>query len=73
MGCNTQQPNTIDLVPEWLTVTEAARYLKVDRKVLYRLMSEGKLAYSTTKWSGRRRIRREDLDQLLQSGDGKQR
>ncbi len=62
-------PTTILDMPDWMSPTEAARYLGVSRETIYRLMRQGKLAYSRTSWSGRRRIRKEDLDRLLSSGD----
>jgi len=49
---------------EWLTPKEAAVYLRVDRRTLYRMMAAGELVYYEMA-SGRRRIRREDLDALL--------
>lgn len=63
------EPPTIWDVADWLSPTEAARYLGVSRETLYRLMREGKLPYSVTRWSGRRRIRKEDLDQQLSAGE----
>jgi excisionase family DNA binding protein len=59
-------------VADWLSPTEAARYLGISRETIYRLMREGKLPYRVTAWSGRRRVRKEDLDRLLQSGDAPQ-
>lgn len=66
--CGMSEPPTIWDVADWLSPTEAARYLGVSRETLYRLMREGKLPYSVTRWSGRRRIRKEDLDRQLQAG-----
>ena len=45
-------------MPDWLSPTEAPKGLGVSRETIYRLMKEGKLSYSLTSWSGRRRIRR---------------
>jgi excisionase family DNA binding protein len=73
----TEPPNhvsegsTLIDVADWLSPTEAARYLGVSRETIYRLMKDGRLPYRTTTWSGRRRVRKEDLDALLQSGEGK--
>ncbi len=53
---------------DWLTPNEAAAYLKVNRRTLYGLMASGKLPYYQMPGSGRRRIRREDLDALLVLG-----
>jgi excisionase family DNA binding protein len=49
---------------EWLTSKEAAAYLKVTRRTLYRWMEEGRLRFYELA-SGRRRLRKEDLDALL--------
>lgn len=54
---------------EWLTPNEAAAYLKVNRRTLYGLMASGRLPYHQMPGSGRRRIRREDLDALLVPGE----
>ena len=49
---------------EWLTSKEAAAYLKVTRRTIYRLMHEGRLPYHIMP-KGRRRLRREELDAIL--------
>jgi excisionase family DNA binding protein len=46
----------------WLTVKEAADYLKVSRVTLYRYMADGRLRSYKLGGSGGRRFRREDLD-----------
>jgi excisionase family DNA binding protein len=53
---------------EWLTTKEAAAYLKVTRRTLYRWMEEGRLRFYELA-SGRRRVRKEDLDALLTPGE----
>jgi len=53
---------------EWLTTKEAAAYLKVTRRTLYRWMEEGRLPFFVMT-SGRRRVRKEDLDALLTPGE----
>jgi len=53
---------------EWLTSKEAAAYLKVTRRTLYRWMEEGRLPFFVMA-SGRRRVRKEDLDALLKPGE----
>jgi excisionase family DNA binding protein len=53
---------------DWLTPNQAAAYLKVNRRTLYGLMASGRLPYYQMPGSGRRRIRREDLDALLVPG-----
>jgi excisionase family DNA binding protein len=53
---------------EWLTLREAAAYLKVGVSTLYRWMDEGTLRYYELESGGGRRFRREDLDALLKPG-----
>lgn len=52
-------------VTEWLTVNEAAAYLRVHRTTIYQWCEEGSLPYFELRPGGGRRIRREDLDGLL--------
>ena len=52
------------LPPEWLTTGQAAAYLQVTRRTVYRWMDAGSLRYYSMP-SGRRRLRKEDLDALL--------
>jgi excisionase family DNA binding protein len=54
-------------VPDWLTVKEAAEYLKVGRKSIYRFCDSGLLPYYELKSGGGRRFKREDLDALLEA------
>ena len=56
----------------WLTVDEAAEYLRVSRRQIYRFCSEGVLPYYTLPGVGARRFRREDLDALLHKRQGKE-
>src|SRR5687768_14826705 len=58
-------------VNELLTVEEACRYLKVNRRSLYRYMSDGKLPYFNIGRSGLRRLRRSDVEALLLPGPTK--
>ena len=51
---------------EWFTPAEAAKYLRVTRQSIYRYMGQGLLPYFTLKSGGGRRLRRVDLDALLQ-------
>ena len=44
----------------YLTITEAAKLLRVGRRTLYNYMKTGKLKYAVTP-SGRRRLRVDDL------------
>jgi len=55
-------------VPEWLTVNEAAAYLKVHRATIYEWCRQGVLPYYTLKGARDRRFKREDLDSLLEPG-----
>ncbi len=50
----------------WLTPTEAAAYLRVTRPTIYRYMSTGLLPYYELKSGGGRRLRRSDLDAVLE-------
>lgn len=55
-------------LPEWLTVDEAAKYLKVHRTTIYDLCDRGVLPYYELKGARGRRFKREDLDSLLEPG-----
>src|SRR5215467_6516674 len=55
-------------MPEWMTVSEAAAYLKVDRKTIYRWCDAGRLPFYELESGGGRRFKREDLDALLKPG-----
>jgi excisionase family DNA binding protein len=50
---------------EWLTLREAAAYLKLHSKTLYRYARAGKLRQYRPGGTGRPRFLREDLDALL--------
>lgn len=52
-------------MPDWLTVREAAAYLKVDRTTIYRYCEQRLLPYYDLKTGGGRRFKRQDLDTLL--------
>jgi excisionase family DNA binding protein len=56
------------LVPEWLTIREAATYLRVNVSTIYRWCDEGRLRYYELESGGGRRFKREDLDGLLRPG-----
>lgn len=52
-----------DKMAEWMTVEEAAEYLKCSRSTIYRRIKEGELKlYKAGKLS---RLKREDLDNLF--------
>ena len=50
----------------WYTITEAANYLRVTRQTVYNFMNEGLLPFYELKAGRGRRLRREDLDSLLE-------
>jgi excisionase family DNA binding protein len=56
------------LAEEWLTMDEAAAYLKVSKPSLYRFCAEGRLPFFKLAGTGSRRFRRADLDALLEPG-----
>lgn len=51
---------------EWFTPAEAAAYLRVSRQTIYNYMDQSLLPYYELKSGGGRRIRRADLDALLE-------
>lgn len=59
-------------MPEWLTVAEAARYLRVHRTTIYAWCDEGRLPFYELESGGGRRFKREDLDALLKRGEPKE-
>lgn len=58
-----------DQAQEWFTPSEAARYLRVSRQTIYRYMEQGLLPFYELKSGGGRRLRRRDLDALLEKRD----
>jgi len=59
-------PSTVD--DAWLTLDEAAAYLKVSKPSVYRFCAEGRLRFFKLAGTGGRRFRRTDLDALLEPG-----
>lgn len=53
----------------WFNVSEAAKYLGISRDTLYKLMDEGLLPYYTLKGVQKRRMKKEDLDALMERND----
>ena len=53
---------------EWLTLEEAAAYLKVSKPTIYRFCSEGCLPFYKLAGTGQRRFTRADLDALMTPG-----
>lgn len=52
----------------WLTVPEAQDYLRVSKTTLYNFMQDGRLPFYYLKGTRQRRVRRTDLDALLEPG-----
>ena len=52
---------------QWFTPADAAKYLRVTRQTIYRYMTEELLPYYELKSGGGRRMRRADLDALLEA------
>lgn len=49
---------------EWFTVEEAAEYLRVSRRTIYKLTKEGRLLAFRIGHQRHRRFRKEDLDRV---------
>ena len=52
----------------WLTLDEAAAYLKVSKPTIYRFCAEGCLPFYKLAGTGQRRFKYADLDALLVPG-----
>jgi excisionase family DNA binding protein len=50
---------------EWFTVDEAAGYLRVSRRTIYKLCADGYLLGHRSSPRGHRRFRKEELDELM--------
>ncbi len=61
-----KKTNDPDNKQEWFTPAEAANYLRVSRQTIYNYMDDGSLPYYQLKSGGGRRLRREDLEALLE-------
>lgn len=57
------------MADEWLTLDEAAAYLKLSKPSIYRLCTEGRLPFYKIAGTGQRRFKRADLDALLEPGE----
>ena len=53
---------------DWLTLEEAAAYLKVSKPTIYRFCAEGCLPFYKLAGTGQRRFKYADLDALLVPG-----
>ena len=56
------------MADEWMTLDEAAAYLKVSKPTIYRLCSENHLPFYKLAGTGARRFRQSDLDAVLEPG-----
>ena len=52
------------MTKEWFTVEEAAEYLRVSRRTIYKLTGEGRLPAFRIGKERHRRFRKEDLDKV---------
>jgi excisionase family DNA binding protein len=57
------------ITKEWFTVEEAAEYLCVSRRTIYKLTKEGRLAAFRIGRERHRRFRKEDLDKVPRPGE----
>jgi excisionase family DNA binding protein len=57
------------MTKEWFTVEEAAEYLRVSRRTIYKLTREGRLPAFRIGRERHRRFRREDLDKVPRLGE----
>jgi excisionase family DNA binding protein len=56
------------MADEWLTLDEAAAYLKVSKPTIYRWTSAGQLPFYKLAGTGARRFKRSELDALAIPG-----
>jgi excisionase family DNA binding protein len=57
------------ITKEWFTVEEAAEYLCVSRRTIYKLTKEGRLAAFRIGRERHRRFRKQDLDKVPRPGE----
>jgi len=57
------------ITKEWFTVEEAAEYLCVSKRTIYKLTKEGRLPAFRIGKERHRRFRKEDLDKVPRSGE----
>jgi len=57
------------ITKEWFTVEEAAEYLCVSRRTIYKLTKEGRLPAFRIGKERHRRFRKEDLDNVPRPGE----
>ena len=57
------------IIKEWFTVEEAAHYLCVSKRTIYKLTKEGRLPAFRIGKERHRRFRKEDLDKVPRPGE----
>ena len=57
------------IAKEWFTVEEAAEYLRVSRRTIYKFTVEGRLPAFRISQARHRRFRKEDLDKVPRSSE----
>lgn len=57
------------IAKEWFTVDEAAEYLRVSKRTIYKLTREGRLPAFRIGKERHRRFHKEDLDRVPRPGD----
>jgi excisionase family DNA binding protein len=57
------------ITKEWFTVEEAAEYLRVSRRTIYKLTKEGRLPAFRIGKERHRRFRKEDIDKVPRPGE----
>ena len=57
------------IAKEWFTVEEAAEYLRVSRRTIYKFTVEGRLPAFRISQERHRRFRKEDLDKVPRSSE----
>ncbi len=57
------------MTKEWFTVVEAAEYLRVSKRTIYKLTEGGRLPAFRIGEERHRRFRKEDLDKVPRSGE----
>jgi excisionase family DNA binding protein len=58
------------IAKEWFTVEEAAAYLCVSKRTIYKLTRDGRLPAFRIGLERHRRFRKEDLDKVPRPGEG---
>ena len=57
------------ITKEWFTVEEAAEYLRISKRTIYKLTKEGRLPAFRIGQERHRRFRKEDLDKVPRSSE----